>query len=294
MRPSDEWKTAFKTQERLYEWMVMPFGLSNSPSTFMRVVNQAFRPFIGKFVVVYFDDILIYSPNKDKHIQHVWEVLCVLQGEKFYASPAKCSFMKDSVLFLSYVVSKDGLAVDESKVAAMRDWPIPTMLYDVRSFHGLVLLYRCFIHDFSTIMALITECMKVRKFSWSEVAMEAFGLIKLKLMTTPLLVLPNFEVPIELHCDASKVSIGMVLSQGGKSVAFFSEKLNDSRLNYSTYDVEFYALMQSLRYWSSYLAYNNFVLYSEHEALKHLNSQDKLLSRHAKWATYVQQFSFHH
>jgi hypothetical protein len=141
-------------------------------------------------------------------------------------------------------------------------------------------------------MAPITECMKAGKFSWSEEAKEAFGLIKLKLTTTPLLVLPDFEVPFELHCDASKVGIGAVLSQGGKPVAFFSEKLSGSRLNYSTYYKEFYALVQSLRHWSSYLAYNDFILYLDHEALKHLNSQDKLSSRHAKWAAYVKQFSF--
>ena len=122
--------------------------------------------------------------------------------------------------------------------------------------------------------------------------MEAFRLIKLKLTTAPLLVLPDFEMPFKLHCHTSKVGIGVVLSQGGKPVAFFSEKLSGSRLNYNTYDVEFYALVQSLRHWSSYLAYNDFVLYSDHEALKHLNSQDMLSSRHAKWTVYVQQFSF--
>ena len=199
--------------------------------------------------------------------------------------------MKDSILFLGYVVSKDGLVLDESKVAAVRDWPLPTMLHDIRSFHGLVSFYRSFIHDFSTIMVPIMECMKGGKFSWSE-ATEAFGMIKLKLTTAPLLVLPDFEVPFELHYDASKVGIGVVLSQGGKLVAFFNEKLGGPRLNYSTYDMEFYALVQSLRHWSSYLAYNDFILYLDHEALKHLNSQDKLSAQHAKWATYIQQFSF--
>jgi hypothetical protein len=200
--------------------------------------------------------------------------------------------MTDLVVFLGYVVSKEGLAVDESKVAVVRNWPIPTTLHEVRSFHGLVLFYKRFIHDFSTIMAPITEYMKVGKFSRSEAATEAFELIKLKLTSAPLLVFPDFELPFGLHYDVSKVYSGAVLSQGGRPVAFFSEKLSGSRLNYSTYDIEFYALVQLLRHWSFYLAYNDFILYSDHEALRHLNSQDKLFSWHTKWVAYVQQFSF--
>ena len=196
VRPGDEWKTAFKTREGLYEWLVMPFGLSNAPSTFMRVMNQIFRPFIGKFVVVYFDDILIYSANIDLHLQHLREVLIVLSREKFYAAIAKCSFMTDSVLFLGYVVSKDGLSVDESKVIAVKQWPIPTTIHEVRSFHGLVSFYRRFIPDFSTIMAPITDCMKASKFLWTTEATKAFNQIKEKLTTAPILALPNFFLPL--------------------------------------------------------------------------------------------------
>ena len=200
--------------------------------------------------------------------------------------------MTDSVLFLGYMVSKDGLVVDESKVAAVRDWPLPTTLHEVRSFHGLVSFYRRFINNFSTILAPITECMKVGKFSWIEAATNAFELIKVKLTTAPLLVLPNIDIPFELHCDASKIGVGTVLNRLSKPVAYLSEKLKSAQLNYSTYDIEFYALVQSLKHWSSYLASNDFILYFDHEALKHLNNQDKLSARHAKWATFVQQFSF--
>ena len=117
----------------------------------MRVMNQIFRPFIGKFVVVYFDDILIYSANIDLHLQHLREVLIVLSREKFYATIAKCSFITDSVLFLGYVVSKDGLSVDESKVIAIKQWPIPTTVHEVRSFHELVSFYRRFIPNLKRV-----------------------------------------------------------------------------------------------------------------------------------------------
>ncbi|GAA0148096.1 hypothetical protein LIER_36652 [Lithospermum erythrorhizon] len=187
--------------------------------------------------------------------------------------------MKDSVLFLGYVVSKDGLSVDESKVEDVQDWNTPTTLTEVRSFHGLVSFYRRFIHNFSTIMSPITNCMKGTKFTWTPEASTAFEEIKVRLTTAPVLVLPNFSQPFELHCDSS--GIGAVFSQGGCPVAYFNEKLSGSKLNYSTYDVEFYAVVRALKHWSSYLAYNEFVLFYDHEALKHLHSQDKLSTRHA-------------
>ncbi|XP_021971897.1 uncharacterized protein LOC110867063 [Helianthus annuus] len=174
LRLGDEWKTAFKTREGLYEWLVMPFGLSNVASTFMRVMNQLLRPFIGKFVVVYFDDILIYSASFSDHVVHVRQV-------------------------------------DESKVAAVQNWPTPTTITEF--YYGPS-----------------ADCMKGKTFVWTYEAELAFQVVKEKLTTGPILVLPDFSQVFELHTDASKVGIGGVLSQGGRPVAYFSEKLTGPKL----------------------------------------------------------------
>lgn len=203
----------------------MPFGLSNAPSTFMRVMNQIFRPFIGKSIVVYFDDILIYSASVKVHLQHIREVLTVLQTEKFFAAMAKCDFMTSSILFLGYVVSADGLSVDESKVDAVKQWPIPRNIHEVRSFHGLVSFYRHFIPNFSTIMAPITDCMKNGKYEWTAAANEAFHQIKQKLIEAPILTLPDFSQPFELHCDASKIGIGAVSKSEWQAGGIFQREV---------------------------------------------------------------------
>ncbi|CAA7042010.1 unnamed protein product [Microthlaspi erraticum] len=292
IRPGDEWKTTFKTREGLFEWLVMPFGLSNAPSTFMRVMNQALRPFIGRFVVVYFDDILIFSSSMSDHLQHLRDVLLVLRRDKLFGAIQKCAFGESQVLFLGYIVSQHGLSVDPAKVEAIRSWPTPRTVTEVRSFHGLASFYRRFIHHFSSIMAPLTDCIKTSHFTWTPAAEEAFQTIKTKLTTAPILILPSFTTAFELHCDASKSGIGAVLSQEGKPVAFFSEKVAGSRLRYSTYDVELYAVVQAVKHWRHYLFHREFVLYTDHDALKHMGSQDKISSRHASWFAYLQQFTF--
>ncbi|KAL9244399.1 hypothetical protein vseg_018179 [Gypsophila vaccaria] len=292
MREGDEWKTAFKTKHGLYEWTVMPFGLTNAPSTFMRLMNEVLKPFLGRFVVVYLDDILVYSRSLGEHLAHLRQVFETLRAQKLYGKKEKCTFLVESVIFLGYVVSKEGVSVDQTKIEAIRSWPTPTTVTEVRSFLGLASFYRRFIRDFSTIAAPITECLKKGAFVWGGAAQRAFEVLKEKLCEAPILSLPDFTNPFEVECDASGVGIGAVLIQNRRPIAYFSEKLSGARLNYCTYDKEFYAIVRALDHWSHYLRPNHFILHSDHESLKYINGQQKLSPRHAKWVEFLQSFHF--
>ncbi|KAI4320605.1 hypothetical protein MLD38_034066 [Melastoma candidum] len=293
MKEGDEWKTAFKTKNGLYEWLVMPFGLTNAPSTFMRLMNHVLRAYIGKFVVVYFDDILIFSKNEQDHVNHLRSVLEALRHEKLYANLKKCEFFLESVVFLGFVVSSRGVEVDEEKVRAIREWPTPTTISEVRSFLGLAGFYRRFVRDFSTIASPLTDIIKKEVgFRWGTEQEKAFKTLKEKLSSAPLLMLPDFSKPFEIECDASGIGIGSVLMQEKRPIAYFSEKLNGAALNYSTYDKELYALVRALETWQHYLWSQEFVIHTDHESLKHLKDQGKLNRRHTRWIQFIEMFPY--
>ncbi|KAL5751049.1 hypothetical protein ACOSP7_025652 [Xanthoceras sorbifolium] len=255
-------------------------------------MTQALKPFLGKYVVVYFDDILIFSQSFAEHLDHIRQVLETLRREQLFINRKKCSFLKNEANFLGFIVSQQGVAADPTKVQSILDWPIPRSFFDVRSFHGLATFYRRFIRNFSTIMAPITECLKSKVFQWTTAATQAFELIKKKMSTAPVLRLPDFTKIFEVACDASHVGIGGVLSQEGHPIAYFSEKLNETRRKYSAYDMEFYALIQTLKHWRPYLVHREFILFTDHDSLKHLNSQTRFSARHARWFDVLQQFDF--
>ena len=293
MKLGDEWKTTFKTKFGLYEWLVMPFGLSNAPSTFMRLMNEVLRPFIGLFVVVYFDDILIYSKSMNEHLEHLRAVFDALRAARLFGNMEKCTFCTQRVSFLGYVVTPQGIEVDSSKVDAIQSWPQPTTVTQVRSFLGLAGFYRRFVRDFSSIAAPLHELTKKgAPFAWGAPQDEAFNTLKERLTHAPLLQLPDFDKVFELECDASGLGLGAVLLQDHKPIAYFSEKLSGAALNYSTYDKELYALVRTLQTWQHYLWPHEFIIHSDHKALKHIRTQTNLNRRHAKWVEFIESFPY--
>jgi len=196
-------------------------------------------------------------------------------------------------VFLGYVVTAQGIEMDEEKVKAIRDWLTPKSVSEVRSFHGLASFYRRFVKDFSTIVAPLTEIVKKSVgFKWNDEQDEAFNLLKDKLCSAPVLALPDFTRAFEVECDASGIGIGVVLMQDRRPIAYFSEKLNGAALNYPTYDKELYALVRTLETWQHYLCPKEFVIHSDHESLKHLKGQGKLSRRHAKWVEFIETFPY--
>ena len=197
----------------------MPFGLTNAPSTFMRLMNHVLKPFINKFVVVYFDDILVYSKTIEEHVLHLKQVFDVLLRERLFANLKKCSFCVEKVVFLGFVVSGNGIEVDEEKVESIKTWPTPSNATEVRSFHGLASFYRRFVKGFSSIASPLTELIKKDvPFVWGKEQEESFQALKSMLSSSPLLQLPNFDKAFEIECDASGVGIGGVLMQGRKTI----------------------------------------------------------------------------
>jgi hypothetical protein len=214
----------------------------------------------------------------------------------FFVNFKKCVFAQDHVIFLGFIVFSKGVATDLEKVRTITTWPTPHNVHEVRSFHGLASFYRRFVRGFSSIMAPITECTKKGPFLWTSAAQQAFMKVKKLFTKAPILEIPNFEAAFELACDASHSGIGGVLSQQGHLVAYFSEKLNEARRHYSTYDLELYTLVQSIKHWCHYLMHCEFLLFSDHDSLRHLNAQKKLNARHARWVNFLHHFTFvlHH
>lgn len=222
MNAADIAKTVFRTHDGHYEFMVMPFGLCNAPTTFQALMDDVLRLFLRCFVLVFFNDILIYSDSWAAHLRHVRTVLDTLHQHCLFIKRSKCAFGVTSISYLSHVISATGVAMDLDKVQAISDWPQPRSARAVRGFLGLAGYYRKFVKNFGTIAAPLTVLLRKEGFSWTDDAGTAFNALKTAITTAPVLALPDFAKPFIIECDASTYGFGAVLLQDHHPVAFFS------------------------------------------------------------------------
>jgi hypothetical protein len=254
IRPEDIPKTAFTTRYRLFEYLVMSIGLTKAPAQFTYLMNSIFMPELDKFVVVFIDDILIYSKNEEEHAQHLRIVLTRLREHQLYAKFSKCAFWLEEIQFLGHILFAKGIAVDPSKIKDILEWKPPTTVHQVRSFLGLAGYYRQFIPDFSKLVKPITSLLKNdTKFNWSSRCNEAFEQLKVLLTTAPVLAQPDIEKPFDVYCDASGSGLGCVLMQEGRVIAYASRQLHRHEEHYPTHDLELVDVVHALKIWHHYL-----------------------------------------
>ncbi|GJZ98723.1 putative reverse transcriptase domain-containing protein [Tanacetum coccineum] len=232
VREEDIPKTAFRTRYGHYEFQVMPFGLTNAPAVFMDLMNRVCKPYLDKFVIVFIDDILIYSKNKKEHEEHLKQILELLKKEELYAKFSKCEFWIPKVQFLGHVIDSEGIHVDPAKIESIKDWTSPKSPTEIRQFLGLAGYYRRFIEGFSKIAKPMTKLTQKKvKFEWGDKQEAAFQLLKQKLCSAPILALPEGSEDFIAYCDASKKGLGAVLMQREKVISYASRQLKLPSIN---------------------------------------------------------------
>ncbi|KAL0399243.1 UNVERIFIED_CONTAM: Retrovirus-related Pol polyprotein from transposon.6 [Sesamum radiatum] len=290
--PEDIHKTAFRTVDGHFEFLVMPFGLTNAPSTFQAVMNDIFRPLLRRFVLVFFDDILIYSTSWDTHLLHLTQVLQVLATNSLFAKLAKCTFGVSSIDYLGHVISANGVAADPSKLRAIADWPTPQTITGLRAFLGLTGYYRRFVHQYASIAGPLTDVLKGPHFRWTPEATAAFAALKSALLSLPVLHLPDFSRPFDVTTDASQFAVGAVLSQQHHPIAFFSKKMSPRMQAASAYEREMYAITEAVRKWRQYLLGRKFHIYTDQKSLRGLITQTVQTPAQQRWLTKLLGFDF--
>ncbi|GKB51764.1 putative reverse transcriptase domain-containing protein [Tanacetum coccineum] len=284
VREEDISKTAFRTRYGHYEFQVMPFGLTNAPAVFMDLMNRVCKPYLDKFVIVFIDDILIYSKSKQEHEEHLKIILELLKKEELYAKFSKCEFWLPKVQFLGHVIDNKGIHVDPAKIESVKDWASPKTPTEIRQFLGLAGYYRRFIEGFSKIAKPMTKLTQKKvKFEWGDKQEAAFQLLKQKLCSAPILALPEGSEDFIVYCDASKKGLGAVLMQREKVISYASRQLKIHEKNYTTHDLELGAVVFALKIWRHYLYGTKCTVFTDHKSLQHILNQKELNMRQRRW-----------
>jgi hypothetical protein len=226
---------------------------------------------LDKFVVLFIDDILIYSKSAEEHATHLRLILETLREHQLYAKFSKCEFWLKEVGFLGHVLSAGGISVDPKKIKAVMEWEAPTTQTEVRGFLGLAGYYRKFVEGFSSIARPMTQLLKKdKKFEWTPKCEESFQELKKRLVSAPVLTMPDITKNFDVYCDASKLGLGCVLMQEGKVIAYLSRQHRPHEENYPTHDLELAAVVLALKTWRHYLMGNRCEIYTDHKSLKYI------------------------
>jgi len=277
IRASDIPKTAFVSRYGLYEYTVMSFGLTNARAYFMYLMNKVFMDYLDKFVVVFIDDILVFSRNEEEHEEHLRLVLQRLRENQLYAKLSKCEFWLKEVSFLGHVISEGGVSVDPGKVKDVLEWEAPQNVCEIRSFFGMAGYYRRFIEGFSKIARPLTKLLeKGSRFVWTAECQASFDELKKRLTSAPVLIMPDVQKSFSVYCDASRQGLGCVLMQEGHVVAYASRQLRKHEVNYPTHDLELAVVVHALKIWRHYLIGKKTKIYTDHKSLKYIFTQQDL------------------
>lgn len=271
MAEEDIHKTSFVTHMGLFEYLVMSFGLTNGPPSFQALMNFLFG--MLKFVVTFFDDILVFSKSLEEHKDHLTQVFDILQENKLYARREKCSFGQTEVEYLGHIINQEGVATDPSKIRAIQEWPAPTNITELRSFLGLSGYYRRFIKGYGVICRPLFDCLKKDAFHWSNEQDIALAEIKDKITHSPVLILPDFSKPFVLEADACGYGLGAVLMQEGRPIFYLSKSIGPRAAAISTYDKEAMEIIEAVKKWKHYFLATALIIRTDQESLKYIREQ---------------------
>jgi hypothetical protein len=289
----DEHKTTCVTRYGSYEFMVMPFGLTNALVTFCNLMNDVLYEFLDEFVVVYLDDIVIFSRCMDEHVVHLDKVLRRLKEHELFVKKEKCEFACSEITFLGHLVSFGQVRMDPKKVQAIWDWAAPSTVPELRLFLGLANCYRRFIEGCSKKATPLSDLLKKNRcWDWSSECQLAFDKLRRAVTSAPMLKLSDFEKAFEVHTDASDKAVGGVLVQKGHPVAFESRKLSEAEQKYSAHEKEMAVVVHCLGVWRVYVLGSKFVVKTDNLANTFFKTQKKLSQRQARWQEFLAEYDF--
>ena len=295
----DEWKTAFRTRYGSFEWLVVPFGLTNAPAGFQRFLNTIFADLLDVFVIIYLDDILVFSSDESQHVRHVSEVLRRLRKNGLFANGKKCNFHSPSVEYLGHIIGSNGLKMDPDKIKVVLDWPEPRKVKELQSFLGFANFYRRYIYNYSDIVIPLTRLTRKNvPWNFDNNCRESFNLLKKAFTTAPVLTQWKPDCQIIVESDASDYALAAIISIQESDgsvhpVAFLSRTFNSSELNYDIHDKELLAIHEAFVAWRHYLEGSTFPIdvVTDHKNLEYFSTTKILSRRQARWSEYLSTFN---